>query len=276
MQTKKGFTLIELLVVIAIIALLLAILLPSLQKVKEAARFVICKTHLKSYGLAGELYLQDNNGQFPHPMTCVDGADTFGGTFITEHPKECRWHDAGVVPTGVFWPYLSSQDVHSCPSFLSIVKEKGPEHPGHDPSIPIEPRNTYSMNGFLGKGGMVGSNYDDLAAAHGTEQMIKISNVKSAASVLFITEENIWIISRNNGDEISLSTDALNDMYFYPQIYGNGDCIATFHKTNSNKLNEGVSNVLFLDGHVDEEKAFDENDLELGYSNKSLQLVRRK
>jgi len=53
---RKGFTLIELLVVIAIIALLLAIIMPALQKVRHQARRTACAAHLKSCGYAGVLY----------------------------------------------------------------------------------------------------------------------------------------------------------------------------------------------------------------------------
>ena len=58
----KGFTLIELLVVIAIIALLLSILAPALQKVKEQARALVCATHVKSFSLANQLYAHDHDG----------------------------------------------------------------------------------------------------------------------------------------------------------------------------------------------------------------------
>ena len=61
MKNKKGFTLIELLVVIAIIALLLAILMPALGKVKEKARGVACAAHLRQFGLAWYLYSQEND-----------------------------------------------------------------------------------------------------------------------------------------------------------------------------------------------------------------------
>ena len=56
MKRQKGFTLIELLVVIAIIAMLLAIIMPALQKAKGLARNVICKSNLHQIGIALETY----------------------------------------------------------------------------------------------------------------------------------------------------------------------------------------------------------------------------
>jgi prepilin-type N-terminal cleavage/methylation domain-containing protein/prepilin-type processing-associated H-X9-DG protein len=57
-----GFTLIELLVVISIIALLLAILMPSLHKARNQARSVVCQSHLKQWGTVFAVYLEENNG----------------------------------------------------------------------------------------------------------------------------------------------------------------------------------------------------------------------
>jgi len=62
MRKARGFTLIELLVVIAIIALLMAILMPALSRVKKQARAVACQSNLKQWGLAFQLFAHDHDG----------------------------------------------------------------------------------------------------------------------------------------------------------------------------------------------------------------------
>jgi prepilin-type N-terminal cleavage/methylation domain-containing protein len=62
---RCGFTLIELLVVIAIIALLMAILMPALQRVRKQAKAVICQTYLKQWGTIFNMYCDDNSRKMP-------------------------------------------------------------------------------------------------------------------------------------------------------------------------------------------------------------------
>jgi hypothetical protein len=57
--------LIELLVVIAIIAVLMGILMPSLQRVRKQARAVVCQSNLKQWGTIWAMYTDDNKGMFP-------------------------------------------------------------------------------------------------------------------------------------------------------------------------------------------------------------------
>ncbi|TKJ37155.1 MAG: hypothetical protein CEE38_09690 [Planctomycetes bacterium B3_Pla] len=64
MNNRRGFTLIELLVVIAIIALLMAIMMPALNRVKGQAQKISCQARLKQWGLVFKLYTDDHDGYF--------------------------------------------------------------------------------------------------------------------------------------------------------------------------------------------------------------------
>ena len=67
-RTNEGFTLIELLVVIAVIAILMAILMPALQRVRMQARQKVCASQLRQHVLGFTMWADQNNGVLPLPV----------------------------------------------------------------------------------------------------------------------------------------------------------------------------------------------------------------
>ncbi|AQT68932.1 PilD-dependent protein PddA [Anaerohalosphaera lusitana] len=262
---RKAFTLIELLVVIAIIALLLAIMMPALQTVKESARVVVCKTNLHQYGLAMELYTLDNDGYFPFVYNWLYSQPNLTkisqGQYLQSDgsyepgppcPPQCVWHNERAHPDGGLWPYLKNEDIHRCASFEGYAKQDGAgHHPGHEPAIPMNPQYSYSMNYWLGvesyKWNPNDTSMPPPAGAPGSPEAngrsLRASNVKRPGSVLAFAEENAWTID-------GISNFGLDDNSLYILKSMPVNFLATFHKSGGD-LETGKSNGVFLDGHAE-------------------------
>ena len=139
-EHKRGFTLIELLVVIAIIAVLMAILMPALNRVKEQGKRVVCENNLKTLTLIWLMYADDNDGKI------VNGAGGFHYTSANGNTQDGtaagiierawvgkgwgnNWNNANVddrgltdaqkekgIRDGALWPLAKDYDIYKCPT----------------------------------------------------------------------------------------------------------------------------------------------------------------
>lgn len=265
---KKGFTLIELLVVIAIIALLMAILMPALNKAREQGQRIVCKSNLKNYTLAIQMYADDNDDRFCIPQSCYFSQTAAypveaglsshihlrwcnGDLYLKNHPEYAS----------AFFSYLQNVKAFICPTFKIIASRASQDHFYQADAGNLrnyKPWYNYTMNAYLGSP----------SAGVNDSAVKKLSEVKHLAETFSFTEESALVDTRYN-------VSGLNDTYMIPgddsMIQGwfnqtgsykliqpgpEGvgefwDVIGGFHYAPSQDPLGGKGNCAFLDGHVD-------------------------
>ena len=116
MRKRNGFTLIELLVVIAIIAILMAILMPALNRVKEQGSRTACLSNVKQLTLAWIMYAYENDDKIVNASTFFSrpGEPAWIGAQwqFTGTEQERREH----LKDGILYPYCNDVDIFACPT----------------------------------------------------------------------------------------------------------------------------------------------------------------
>jgi len=159
MRSKPAFTLVELLVVIGIISVLIAILLPALNKARQQARLVQCMSNLHQIGVGVQMYASDWHGIWPRYYNWSSDPTTFDNGKFSHY---VLWQGVGQNGTtqapslgwqglGRTYPYLKDKRVFFCPndeelqnSFLKYdFNTFALWQPGSAPKLPSNKTNVY-------------------------------------------------------------------------------------------------------------------------------------
>jgi prepilin-type N-terminal cleavage/methylation domain-containing protein/prepilin-type processing-associated H-X9-DG protein len=137
MKKMRAFTLIELLVVISIIALLIAILMPALNKAREQATGSVCMANQKNLQLAYIMYADENDGRvvggYASESLTPELACNYQWVYYPQDDNgDFADRYGGIIPTlqyringlkkGKLWKYLQTHEVYHCPGDNRIRK----------------------------------------------------------------------------------------------------------------------------------------------------------
>ena len=225
MKSKKGFTLIELLVVIAIIAMLLAILLPALNKVKEKAKELVCKTHLKGIGLGMKIYIEENDGKLYPNIENKYMWYLPTGEEISPDDDDAYW---GVA----YRDTIDSTKVFGCPSFQRPMDSLYGDMP---PELMKEA--AYAINHFI-------TDFD------------KVAEIKSPSFFIICHDHQEPKIENGTSDHFHNDGPGTGTMNVTQYRAGGGrsafyrNLFRHSKKSSDEFETRGNANILWLDNHV--------------------------
>lgn len=245
---EKGFTLIELLVVIAIIALLLAILMPALGKVKEAAKLVVCSSNTRQVLVGVNAYAAGNDDKYPASI-CERSNGTFSwANYLNYHsaePDQLRSIPSGGAMYIYLGDYLPEYNVFMCP--LSAKRPESFQQQYVDYTNPalVEEGTHASYNFFWGgytygnPGSVSGKNF--VGPRKGSDKASKLL----MCDVMSLWRDDIMLLSHKGNTSAGEGPERDpvfgNDMSILWWLYDQ-----SVYPTKKVKMNAG-----FVDGHVE-------------------------